>query len=109
MKQQRGGKCANMVYTGRSIVPGVFERVNRPVDCQSGGKRNKSLKKTKKPPRNSMKRKTPSKKKKKIQLKLTKKQKENHVELIIDKLCKSMKKCTPKYRELLKKIVIKNM
>ena len=107
MKEQRGGKCANMVYTGKSIVPGVFERINRPVDCQSGGKRKKSLKKTRKIPKNSIKRKQTKNKKRRS--KLTKKQKEQHVELIIDKLCKSMKKCTPKYRELLKKIVIKNM
>lgn len=107
MKQQKGGKCANMVYTGHSIIPGVFERVNRPVDCQSGGKRKKSLKKNKRATKNSLRKKTS--KNNKRQTKITKKQKELRVELIIEKLCKSIKKCTPKYREILKKIVIKNM
>jgi hypothetical protein len=94
-RKQRGGKCTNWAYTGRSISPGQFERGNVSTDCQSGGKRKKkgSLKKLNKRSNKG---------------KVSKKRSQK-VDEIINELCKSLKKCTPKYKKVLKKIVLKNM
>lgn len=98
MKQrQRGGRCTNWAYTGRTISPGQFERGNVSTDCQSGGKAKKakkaSLKKVNKRHNKG---------------RLSKK-KEQKVNKIINELCRSMKKCTPKYKKVLKQLVLQNM
>lgn len=91
LKNKRGGGCstgyrwdyANPVANG---TPSLVKVEN----CQNGGKRSKraSVKRTKR----------------------VKKIDEKKVEIIINKLCKSLKrKCTPKYKRLLKKIVVNNM
>ena len=69
-----------------------------PFDCMAGGSRRKSLKRTH--TRRSLDRKSSS-----CKNKYTKKTQK--IEKIINKICKSNKKCTPKYRELLRKIVCK--
>lgn len=93
--KQRGGRCTNWSYTGRSIAPGIFERSNMSTDCHSGGGKKKS-KKARPAQRKST-------------TKRLSRKKVKQVEEIINKLCKSMKKCTPKYKRVLKKIVIENM
>ena len=92
LKNKRGGGCStgyrwdydNPIANG---TPSLIKVEN----CQSGGKRSKK--------RSSVKR---TKRNRKID--------EKKVEIIINKLCKSLKrKCTPKYKQLLKKIVVNNM
>ena len=81
-------------YPAPGLGPGLADRVPFPPLCsQSGGKKTKRVRSKK---RRSRKR--------------TKKIDEKKLNLIIDKLCASIKrKCTPKYRKLLKKIVVNNL
>ena len=113
------------VFSGSFIADGVPEYTDFPSGCQKGGSykraRNKSnCKKMNKKHPVVMKKKKPGKKnhskktlgnkqsmKKKTKRNVSKTKK---VELIIDSICKSMKsKCTPKYKKILRKLVVKNM
>jgi hypothetical protein len=86
VKNKRGGGCSTgfRYDYSKTITDGV-PRLITVEGCQSGGaKKRRSVKK--RPPD------------------------EQKINLIIRKLCSSMqKKCTPKYRKLLKKIVVNNM
>tara|TARA_B110000027_G_C16028546_1_gene259692 strand:+ start:345 stop:704 length:360 start_codon:yes stop_codon:yes gene_type:complete len=114
------------VFSGSFIADGVPEYTDFPSGCQKGGSykraRNKSnCKKMNKKHPVVMKKKKPGKKKPTKKPKQTKKQsmkkktkrnvsKTKKVELIIESICKSMKsKCTPKYKKILRKLVVKNM
>lgn len=95
VKNKKGGaKCMSRGYSivpAPGLGPGFVDRV--PFCDQNGGKKTKRVR---------SKRKTSRKRTKKID--------EKKLNLIIDKLCASIKrKCTPKYRKLLKKIVINNL
>jgi len=92
-QKQKGGGCTSYAIIGE-IAPGIPKYGPFKYDCQGGGakKRARSVKR-KRGKRGS---------KKKVD--------EKKVGIIIEKLCKSMKRrCTPKYKKLLKEIVIKNM
>ena len=102
--------CAR-VLSGKFIADGVPGYTDFPPGCQKGGsykrtrnkstRRNKKKKPTKKPKQTKKKTSVPKNKTK------TKKKK---VDLIIETICKSMKsKCTPKYKKILRKLVVKNM
>ena len=99
---QKGGECGNLTITGE-LAPGIpiyglFEGAN----CNQNGGYKKKQSRSKKA----------GKAKKVVKGKKSQKKKvdEKKVDQIIDRLCKSIKrKCTPKYKKLLKKIVIKNM
>lgn len=98
-KKLRGGGCGNMTIIGE-LAPGIPQYgVHHDATCnQAGGAKNKSKKSRSKRP------KAKSQKKKKAKID------DKKLDLIINNLCKSIKrKCTPKYKKLLKKIVIKNM
>ena len=69
-----------------------------PFDCMAGGARRKSTRRS--PPKRSLYRNSSRCKKKSTK-------KTQKLDRIINKICKSNKKCTPKYRELLRKIVCK--
>lgn len=117
-----GGSCTSYSMQP-SDIPGVMVPQSRET-CNAKGQyggskkkkvnsnnnnnnnKNKLTKKLKNEIKNGIKKKVKSEVKKGIKKKLSKKK----VEFIIDRLCKNMKKkCTPKYRKLLKEIVIKNM
>jgi len=87
------------VLSGEFIADGVPGYMDFPHGCQKGGGK-KSPKKKK-----TMKKKQTNKPKKKKRVTKIKK-----VDLIIETICKSMKsKCTPKYKQILRKLVVKNM
>jgi len=93
VKNKRGGGGCSTGYRwdfSNQVTNGTPSLI-KVENCQSGGKRSKkraSVKRTKR----------------------GKKLDEKKVEIIINKLCKSLKrKCTPKYKQLLKKIVVNNM
>ena len=96
------------VFSGEFIADGVPEYIDFPTGCQKGGgykkkpsKKNSSIKKRKKKQKRTLKR-VPSKRKKVMKTK--------KVDLIIETICKNMKsKCTPKYKKILRKLVVKNM
>ena len=94
---QKGGECGNYTIVGE-ISPGVpiYGRHEGKNCSQRGGKVKVSRSKKRGRKQQSIKR--------------VKKLDNKKVEQIINTLCKSIKrKCTPKYRKLLKEIVIKNM
>jgi hypothetical protein len=97
-KNKRGGAmCRPSGYTfspAHELGPGQAGRIPfYPFCSQSGGKKTKR-----------------ASSKKRRSRKRTKKIDEKKLNLIIDKLCASIKrKCTPKYRKLLKKIVVNNL
>ena len=99
------------VLSGSFIADGVPGYTDFPPGCQKGGSykraRNKSnRRKKKKKPKQTMKQKQ-TKKKTSVPKNKTKTKK---VDLIIETICKSMKsKCTPKYKKILRKLVVKNM
>jgi hypothetical protein len=83
---QSNGSCVNLSWRGNTLGPGIMVHENYDANCQRGGNKRRKTR--------SKKRRVDNKK----------------VELIINQLCKSMKKkCTPKFKTILKKIVIKNM
>ena len=93
------------VLSGSFIADGVPGYTDIPAGCQKGGSykraRNKSNRRKKK--------KKPTKKKPSVPKNKTKTKKKK-VDLIIETICKSMKsKCTPKYKKILRKLVVKNM
>lgn len=99
-KSQKGGNCGNYTITGE-ISPGIpiygsFE--SRSCNQRGGSKVRKQLRSNKKgKSRNQSK-----KRKSKID--------DKKIDIIINSLCKSIKrKCTPKYKKLLKTIVVNNM
>jgi hypothetical protein len=97
---QKGGECGNFTIIGE-IAPGIPEYgLHQGANCnQNGGAKKKSIRS-----------KNTSRKGKMSVKKRLSKVDEKKVDEIINVLCKSIKrKCTPKYRGLLKKIVIKNM
>ena len=129
---QKGGECGNFTIVGE-IAPGIPKYgLFQGADCQAGGVRSKSQLKSKKAKtmkiRLRLKHKSKSKSSnnsKKIQ-KIQKTQKtqktqvkskkvkrvvdDKKVEAIIEKLCESIKrKCTPKYKKILKELVVKHM
>jgi hypothetical protein len=89
VKNKRGGGCSTgFRYDYNNPVADGVPSIVKVENCQSGGaKKRRSVKKL-----------TPVK------------VNDKKLNLIIRKLCSSMKKkCTPKYRKLLKKIVVNNM
>ena len=99
--KQRGGECGNYTIIGE-IAPGIPEYgLFQGKNCnQNGGAKKKK----------SMRSKNTGRKGKMSVKKRGTKIDDKKVDEIINVLCKSIKrKCTPKYRGLLKKIVIKNM
>ena len=96
------------VFSGDFIADGIPEYIDFPSGCQKGGgykkkpyKKNSSIKKSKRKQNRTLKR-APPKRKKAMKTK--------KIDLIIENICKNMKsKCTPKYRKLLRKLVVKNM
>ena len=122
------------VLSGEFIADGVPGYIDFPVGCQKGGhhklihKKNKSVKKNnanmkhnKSVKKNNanmkmkmkMKMKDKSVKKNNANMKMKIKDKsvtKKNVDVIIENICKSMKrKCTPKYKKILRKLVVKNM
>jgi hypothetical protein len=101
-KMRGGGTCSSYSMVPSDIpgrmVPQSLGKCNE--TGQFGGKRS-----NKKSVRNNRKnRKANSVKKSKGKLSQKK------IDLVIDQLCKNMKrKCTPKYKQLLKQIVVKNL
>jgi hypothetical protein len=93
---QKGGECGNYTIVGE-LSPGVpIYGLHEGKNCSQRGGRVKASRSKKRGRKQSIKRVTKLDNKK--------------VEQIINTLCKSIKrKCTPKYRKLLKEIVIKNM
>lgn len=99
-KSQKGGECGNLTIVGE-ISPGIpIYGKHESAGCsQRGGKVYRKITRSKK----RAKKQNQSRKR---GSKLDNKQ----VDKIINTLCKSIKrKCTPKYKKLLKQIVIKNM
>lgn len=104
-KKMRGGGTCSSYGMVPSEIPGrmVPQALGKCDDNgQVGGRRS-----NKNSVRNNRKsRKANSVKKSKGKRKLSQKK----IDLVIDQLCKNMKrKCTPKYKKLLKQIVVKNL
>ena len=98
-KSQKGGECGNLTIVGE-ISPGIpMYGKHESAGCsQRGGKVSRKATRSKK--------RVNKKQSRKRAPKLDNKQ----VDKIINTLCKSIKrKCTPKYKKLLKQIVMKNM
>ena len=94
-KSQKGGECGNLTIVGE-ISPGIpMYGKHESAGCsQRGGKISRKA----------------TRSKKRVNKKRTSKLDNKQVDKIINTLCKSIKrKCTPKYKKLLKQIVIKNM
>ena len=99
------------VLSGSFIADGVPGYTDIPAGCQKGGSykraRNKSNRRKKKKKPKQIKKQKQTKKKTSVPKNKTKTKK---VDLIIETICKSMKsKCTPKYKKILRKLVVKNM
>ena len=95
---QKGGECGNFTIVGE-LSPGIpiYGR-HEGANCSQMGGRAKARAKAMRS------------KKRGRKPKQTKKIDNKKVDKIIETLCKSIKrKCTPKYKKLLKKIVVKNM
>ena len=95
-------------FAGRDPITG--ESILAPVGkgCQRGGKvrRKKRSRKMNSNKNNTYRKSTKSHKKKSGKKKISKKK----LDMVIDKLCSKMKRrCTPKYKSLLKKIVMKHL
>jgi hypothetical protein len=95
---KRGGGCSTGYRMNFGDILGdKFPSLEKYETCQSGGKKYRSR---------SINRKRLNKPKARKTKKIDKKK----LDTIINKLCASLKrKCTPKYKRLLKKIVINNM
>ena len=96
---QKGGECGNYTIVGE-LSPGIpIYGLHEGKNCaQRGGKVTRKATRSKK--------RVNKKQSRKRAPKLDNKQ----VDKIINTLCKSIKrKCTPKYKKLLKQIVMKNM
>ena len=92
------------VLSGSFIADGVPGYTDIPAGCQKGGSYKRARNKSNR--RNKNKKQT----KKKTRVPKTKTMKTKKVDLIIETICKSMKsKCTPKYKKILRKLVVKNM
>lgn len=97
--QQKGGECGNYTIVGE-LSPGIpIYGKHEGRNCsQRGGKGKVKVSRSKKRVR------------KQTSRKIGKKIDNKKIDKIIETLCKSIKrKCTPKYKKLLKKIVIKNL
>ena len=98
------GPLSGISYDGVSKqAPGMMRHAQR-LGCVSGGGSKRSI--TKRPCKYKSKSKYKSKYKLKCEKKKTRKNYKK-LDTIINTICKSNKKCTPKYRNLLKKIIIK--
>ena len=96
---QKGGECGNFTITGE-IAPGIpIYSLYEGANCNQIGGYKKKRMRSKKGGKHVKGKKS---QKKKVD--------EKKVDEIINRLCKSIKrKCTPKYKKLLKKIVIRNI
>ena len=105
--------CGYIQDFNDTVAPGMPSFKKWPPSCQHGGMRKKtkriSKKRRTKPnlAKNNNKNKNNSKNNSLNMSKLSKKQR---IDLVIDKVCKQMKKrCTPKFKKILRKLVIKNL
>lgn len=101
--------CGYIQDFSDTVAPGMPSFKKWPPSCQNGGmrKKTKRISKKRKTTSNSAKNKNNNKNN---SLNISKLSKKQRVDLVIDKVCKQMKKrCTPKFKKLLRKIVIKNL